>query len=572
MQWYAWRQPQHNNVLQLTGYFRYLRLRVSDGSLAARTCGRLASLLLCANLVVYLVWWITLWNFYRRYFTSVGRPWRERCGEAVGLDVDTPRELAYELRHWGVICQLFHAIRAGQLRTHAPDSAGYLSRTFCHAGYRGGREFATQLDALWCCPKRIYWALGSFSIHRHPGVAWLQWSTPQWGRGVRARIWSHSRPSLAQVCRASSRFQSDSEELLARHQPIGSVRGSPGAVDALLPPTWRCHVALFGVLTTHCVRWALARTAHLFVAQAMVDQANAEFDDSLGISDTRLSAALTSNCMCSAKALPPTPESVASHPLCGGVGGVEKFGLHLSAWVRLWLADGGAGDPRVEASGTPVDGVSPTVQLAERVATAFARTVKLGISLERNLRQSPTGWSITSVGAECVLLPCAEGGLCPSPLGPLAVFLEVEVRRFCLHLGPILQPSQAKPGEEHLNCEVRCHHAVWPVSRTAVVIGGNEKNTTCLMNVVEQGEKKWNNASWPDLEKIFKLFQKIGMMWPWQDKEFVGNKIPKRDRTLKLVKKRPLRRWRRSQRNETRRKTSSALMHCIQCTEAFWYI
>ena len=72
------------------------------------------------------------------------------------------------------------------------------------------------------------------------------------------------------------------------------------------------------------------------------------------------------------------------------------------------------------------------------------------------------------------------------------------------------------------------------------------------------------------LANIFKLVQKIGLMWPSQDKEFVGQKIPKPGRTLKLVKKRPLRSWRRSQWNETRRKTSSALLQCIHCAEAFW--
>ena len=40
----------------------------------------------------------------------------------------------------------------------------------------------------------------------------------------------------------------------------------------------------------------------------------------------------------------------------------------------------------------------------------------------------------------------------------------------------------------------------------------------------------------PDFDKISKLFEKIGMMWPSQDKEFVGYKIPELDRTLMLVK------------------------------------
>ena len=56
---------------------------------------------------------------------------------------------------------------------------------------------------------------------------------------------------------------------------------------------------------------------------------------------------------------------------------------------------------------------------------------------------------------------------------------------------------------------------------------------------------------WPDLEKVFKLVQKLGMMWPLQDKEFVRHKIPKTGRTLKSVKTRPLRNWRKTQWNET---------------------
>ena len=61
-----------------------------------------------------------------------------------------------------------------------------------------------------------------------------------------------------------------------------------------------------------------------------------------------------------------------------------------------------------------------------------------------------------------------------------------------------------------------------------------------------------------------------GMIWPSQDKEFVGHKISKLGFTLKFIKKRPLRSWGRSQWNETRRKTSIALLQCVQRTDAHW--
>ena len=74
----------------------------------------------------------------------------------------------------------------------------------------------------------------------------------------------------------------------------------------------------------------------------------------------------------------------------------------------------------------------------------------------------------------------------------------------------------------------------------------------------------------PDFEeKISKLVQKIGTMLPSQDREFAGHKIPKTGRTLKSVKARPLMSWEKSQCNETRRKTSIALLQCTQCTEAY---
>ena len=61
----------------------------------------------------------------------------------------------------------------------------------------------------------------------------------------------------------------------------------------------------------------------------------------------------------------------------------------------------------------------------------------------------------------------------------------------------------------------------------------------------------------------------------WNDVTFTGQRIRctqdfiKLDRTMKLVKKRPMRNWRRSQRNETRKKISTVLLQCTQCTEAF---
>ena len=39
------------------------------------------------------------------------------------------------------------------------------------------------------------------------------------------------------------------------------------------------------------------------------------------------------------------------------------------------------------------------------------------------------------------------------------------------------------------------------------------------MIFLEQVETKWNNVCYPDLERISKVVQKIGMMWPSQDKE-----------------------------------------------------
>ena len=57
------------------------------------------------------------------------------------------------------------------------------------------------------------------------------------------------------------------------------------------------------------------------------------------------------------------------------------------------------------------------------------------------------------------------------------------------------------------------------------------------------------------------------MMKPSQDKDFVGQKILKLDRTLRFVKKRPLRNWRRSKWNATRKKTSTVHMQC-HCTPA----
>ena len=56
----------------------------------------------------------------------------------------------------------------------------------------------------------------------------------------------------------------------------------------------------------------------------------------------------------------------------------------------------------------------------------------------------------------------------------------------------------------------------------------------------------------------------------WNGVTFTGQKILKLDRTLRLVKKGPLRNWRRSQWNATRKKTSTVPLQCIQDTQAFW--
>ena len=54
-----------------------------------------------------------------------------------------------------------------------------------------------------------------------------------------------------------------------------------------------------------------------------------------------------------------------------------------------------------------------------------------------------------------------------------------------------------------------------------------ESSISLWMVFLEQVETKWNKVFWPDLENIFKLVQRIGMMQPLQDKVFVGHKIPK---------------------------------------------
>ena len=62
----------------------------------------------------------------------------------------------------------------------------------------------------------------------------------------------------------------------------------------------------------------------------------------------------------------------------------------------------------------------------------------------------------------------------------------------------------------------------------------------------------------------------------WNDVTFTRQRIrctqdtPKRAVHLKSVKAKPLMRWKKSQWNETRRKTSIALLQCTQCTDACW--
>ena len=62
-----------------------------------------------------------------------------------------------------------------------------------------------------------------------------------------------------------------------------------------------------------------------------------------------------------------------------------------------------------------------------------------------------------------------------------------------------------------------------------------------------QVEPKWNNVSERDSKRISKLVQKTRMIWPSQDKEFVGWKIHNQDRTLRWAHKRLLMNLRRHQ-------------------------
>ena len=81
-----------------------------------------------------------------------------------------------------------------------------------------------------------------------------------------------------------------------------------------------------------------------------------------------------------------------------------------------------------------------------------------------------------------------------------------------------------------------------------------ESSIYLWMISLEQVEPKWKNQFWADLEKTSKLVQKIGTMLSWQNKEFAGHKIPQKGRTLKSIKTRPLRSWRKFAWNETRKK------------------
>ena len=71
------------------------------------------------------------------------------------------------------------------------------------------------------------------------------------------------------------------------------------------------------------------------------------------------------------------------------------------------------------------------------------------------------------------------------------------------------------------------------LKKTLDPIAGTGNSVTGIINLfvndpLEQVETKWNNASWPDLEKIFKLVQKIGMMWLSQDKNSLDTRLPNR--------------------------------------------
>ena len=77
----------------------------------------------------------------------------------------------------------------------------------------------------------------------------------------------------------------------------------------------------------------------------------------------------------------------------------------------------------------------------------------------------------------------------------------------------------------------------------------------------------------PVLSRLGKDFQ-VGSE-DWNDVALTGQRIrwtqdsPK-GRTLKSIKTRPLRSWRKFVWNETRRKTSTALLQCTQCAEVYW--
>ena len=67
------------------------------------------------------------------------------------------------------------------------------------------------------------------------------------------------------------------------------------------------------------------------------------------------------------------------------------------------------------------------------------------------------------------------------------------------------------------------------------------------------------------LGKYVQVVQKIGMMSPFQDKEFVGHEIPETGRTLKSVKTKPLMSWKEiSVKHEGRPPLHSFNAHNVQ--------
>ena len=100
---------------------------------------------------------------------------------------------------------------------------------------------------------------------------------------------------------------------------------------------------------------------------------------------------------------------------------------------------------------------------------------------------------------------------------------------------------------------------------------GNNYKIFLLMISLEQLELKWNNVSWLNSSKIFKLALKTGMMWHLQDKEFAEWMILNQGRTSRQGEQEG--HWwieRDLRRKKYERRVSIVLLQCTRCTEAFW--